>query len=93
MDNIENINGPSLSQTTPVKCESCGCEVFYPAYLLRKVSRLLIGAQDDGIIPINTFACASCGHTNAEFIPPQLREDNKEKETKKEEPKSSIIMQ
>lgn len=92
MDNIENINGPSLSQTTSVKCEKCGNEVFYPAYMLRRVSRLLIGAQEDGIIPINTFACASCGHTNAEFIPPQLREDNKEKENPTEEQKSSIII-
>ena len=68
--------GNQLSQTTPVKCEKCGCEVFYPAYALRRVSKLLIGASEDGILPLSTFACAKCGHVNPEFLPPEL--DKKE---------------
>lgn len=81
------MNGPSLNQTTPIKCENCGNEIFIPAYILRRVSKILIASQDDGIIPINTFACAKCGHTNKEFLPEEL-----EAETPKEEPKSNIIL-
>jgi len=76
--------GNQLSQTTPIKCEKCGCEVFFPAYVLRHVSKLLIGASEDGVIPLNTFACAKCGHVNPEFLPEGL-------DSPKEE--SPLIMQ
>jgi len=82
MEDIANIGGPSLSQTEPVKCEECGCEVFVTAYLMRKVSRLLIGAKQDGMMPIDTFACAKCGHVNKIFLPPELAKENEEKKDK-----------
>ncbi len=88
MDNISDINSKAtLRDTSPVKCEKCGNEVFIAAYMLRRVSRFLIGAKNDGIIPIDTFACSKCGHVNTEFMPPELAED-----TPKEKEDSKIIM-
>lgn len=80
------LSAPALEQTTSIKCEKCGCEVFMPAYLLRKVSKLLIGAQSDGIVPINVFSCVKCKHINSEFIPSEIEGP------KDEVPKSDIIM-
>jgi len=67
---MENLN-PKISydKTTPVECEECKGQIFVPAFLLRKVSKLLIGAPEDAIIPIDVFACAKCGHINKEFLP------------------------
>lgn len=73
------IKAPSLDQTTGVRCEKCGNGVFLPALMLRRVSRLLIGAQSDGIIPINVFSCSKCGHVNSEFIPEGIDVESEEK--------------
>lgn len=83
MENLES--AAMLAKTTPIVCEECGCERFVEVTLLRKVSKLLIGAQDDAVIPIPTFACHKCGHINKDFMPKGLEE-------KKEEPKSSLIL-
>ena len=83
MDLNNNLGGPSLKETTGIECENCGCEVFVPTYILRKISKLLIGAQTDGIIPVNTFSCAKCGHVNKEFIPQELLDTTEEKEGSK----------
>ena len=77
-----------LSKTDPVVCEKCGCDRFVQVTLLRKVSRFVIGAPEDGVIPIPTFSCQKCGHVNVEFLPKGLSKDEK----KEEKAKSSIIM-
>jgi len=58
---------PSLSQTTPVKCEECESEYFTEVLTLRKASKLLTGSEQDTIIPIPTMRCADCGHINKDF--------------------------
>ena len=85
---MEDISSNPIPQTTPIVCEKCKHNVFVPAYFLRKVSRLLIGAQEDGIVPVNTFACAKCGHVNEEFVPRGIEET----EAPEEEQKSSLIL-
>ena len=89
MENIQaSMRKPTLDETVPVKCEKCGCEVFTPSYLLRKVSRLLVGAKEDAIIPIDTFSCVKCGHVNKEFLPVELQK----KETEKKEETNGLIL-
>lgn len=90
MENLTNMPRPSLDQTEPVKCAKCGCGVFVPAYVMRKVSRLLIGAQQDGVMPIDTFACAKCGHVNIEFLPPELPDDTNT--DTQEKPSAGLIL-
>lgn len=61
-----------LEDTTPIVCEKCGGEVFIEGMMLRKVSKFLTGTVEDGVIPIPTFACATCGHINEMFQPKKL---------------------
>lgn len=63
-----NVNIP-VEQTTPVICESCESQAFVQVVFLRKVSKFLAGTDEDGLIPIPSFACVKCGHVNKEFQP------------------------
>lgn len=63
-----------ITQTTAECCESCKGEAFLQAVLLRKVSALLTETGKEGYLPIQVFACASCGHVNSQFIPSELRQ-------------------
>ena len=66
----QTVNIPvSLDQTDAIKCDECGKSTFRPAFLLRKVSALLSPNGKDAVIPIQVFACDSCGHVNEEFMP------------------------
>lgn len=62
-----------LNETTAIKCEKCGCETFVQAVLLRKVSPILTGTGQPGIIPIPTFVCTNCGGVNQEMLPKELQ--------------------
>lgn len=62
-----------LDQTSAVKCEKCGHEVFREALMLRKVSAILTGTGQPGIIPIPVFECTKCGHVNQEMLPKELQ--------------------
>ena len=59
----------ALKDTTPIACEECQSEVFKEGVLLRKVSRFVTGTSQDALMPIPVFACAKCGHVNADFMP------------------------
>ena len=56
-----------VSQTTPVKCESCENQTFKQTLLIRKMSALVSSSGQEMVIPIGVFACEKCGHVNAEF--------------------------
>ena len=62
----------SISDTTAVVCE-CGSDVFQDALMLRKASRLLTGAAQDALIPVQGFMCAKCQTVVQEYLPPELR--------------------
>ena len=59
----------ALKDTTAIVCEECGCEVFVPGMLLRKVSKFISGTTSDSILPLEIFACAKCQHINEQFRP------------------------
>ncbi len=66
----ETVNIPvSLDQTIELSCDECASTVFHPAFLLRKVSALISPTGKETVIPIQVFACDSCGHINEEFMP------------------------
>ena len=56
-----------VSQTTPVKCESCENQTFKQTLLIRKLSALVSPNGQEQYVPIAVFACEKCGHVNAEF--------------------------
>jgi uncharacterized Zn finger protein len=67
----------TLDKTTGMSCDECGNEVFQEGVMLRKASRFITGTAQDAMIPIPVFACSKCGHVNEEFIPLQLRNNDK----------------
>ena len=64
-----------LSQTTAVSCESCGHDVFVPAFKMRRMSALLSPHGKETMIPMQVFACAKCGHINKAFLPNNIEDD------------------
>ena len=64
----QNVN-IDISKTVAIKCDNSECEndMFLPAMKFRKVSKLLTGAKEDQIIPVQIFICTSCGNVNKEF--------------------------
>jgi uncharacterized Zn finger protein len=68
--NHDVVNVPvNLEQTEAIKCDECASTVFHPAFILRKVSALISPTGKETVIPIQVFACDSCGHVNKEFMP------------------------
>ena len=66
----DTVNIPvNLSQTSEICCDECASTVFHPAFILRKVSALISPTGKETVIPIQVFACDSCGHVNKEFMP------------------------
>ena len=58
-----------LSMAVDVVCESCGSKQFKEVALIKKVSALVSPTGKETLVPVGTFACASCNHLNAEFDP------------------------
>ena len=70
----EKVNSQmDIKKTEAVECEKCKCQTFQEAMLLRSVSAILSPSGKAGILPIPCFSCANCGHTNEQFLPPDLR--------------------
>lgn len=63
----------TLDKTTPIVCEKCGNQVFQEGLIIRKASKFITGTAQDAIMPIPTFVCAACGHTNNEFLPQEIQ--------------------
>jgi hypothetical protein len=62
----------SLDKTVPLTCDKCGSEIFSEVLFVRKISKILIGAQQDALYPIPVFACAVCSHVNEDFYPKEI---------------------
>ena len=58
-----------LTQTSAIQCDDCGKENFVIKFKLRRLSALVSPSGEEMIIPMQVFACASCGHINEEFLP------------------------
>jgi uncharacterized Zn finger protein len=62
----------SLDKTAPIVCEECSNETFNQVFFLREVSKFIAGTDQDGLIPVPSFACAKCGYVNEKFQPKNL---------------------
>jgi hypothetical protein len=65
----------SLDKTTPIVCEKCDNATFQEGIMIRKASKFLTGTAQDALVPIPTFYCTKCGHTNEEFLPAELKQN------------------
>lgn len=57
----------SIDKTTPIICEECENDTFVQALYLRKISPLLTGTGQEGVVPVPTFMCAKCNHVNEAY--------------------------
>ena len=64
----QQVNIDVMSQPD-IKCTQCGGKYFTPAVMFKKVSKLLTGAPEDQIAPINIFACKDCNTPLEELMP------------------------
>ena len=53
-----------FSQTQSLKCDECSKDTFTQVFYIRRLSALLSPSGEESLIPVPTFACASCGHVN-----------------------------
>ena len=63
-----------IKQTTGVTCDECGHIHFQQVLHIRKASGILTGTGKPTYVPIPVFACNSCGHVNAEFLPKEVKD-------------------
>ena len=61
-----------LRNTEEVVCPKCGGKVFNQGLMLRKVSPLLTGTGQPGLIPIPVFECVNCHEILSEYLPEGL---------------------
>jgi hypothetical protein len=65
-----------LSKTTSVETPS-GSKIWQQGVILRKVSRFVVGADEDGLIPIPVFYDSETGDILLDTLPKELREEYK----------------
>tara|TARA_R110000744_G_scaffold257562_1_gene372979 strand:- start:1184 stop:1453 length:270 start_codon:yes stop_codon:yes gene_type:complete len=59
----------ALKDTTDLSCESCDHRLFIQLMMFKKLSAVLSPTGEESLIPVQVFACNSCGHVNEQFIP------------------------
>jgi len=64
-----------MSLATDVKCESCEGVAFSSCFLIKKLPAVISPSGQETIIPVETFACNSCGHINQQFMPTMIAEE------------------
>jgi len=57
----------NLKEQPTEKCEICDSKYFREVVMLKRVSKLLTGSQEDTIVPFPTYMCNTCHHVNKEF--------------------------
>jgi hypothetical protein len=72
-NNQMNIN-LDLSKTTSVETPSGG-KIWSQGVILRKVSRFVVGADEDALIPIPVFYDVESGEILIETLPKELRKE------------------
>jgi hypothetical protein len=54
----------ALKDTVGIVCELCGHHYFEERFLIRKISKFIVGSTRDILNTIPVLACAKCGHVN-----------------------------
>lgn len=81
-----------LSTSKPILCSHCGYDVFISGTKMRKISKLVVGTDQDVIVPFDILVCGSCGEILEEMLPHQIKALEKLDKMKPEEPKSGLIL-
>jgi len=65
-----------LKSTTAIEGQN-GNQIFQQGVLLRKVSKFVVGAEEDAVMPIPVFFDPSSGKVLESTVPVELREEYK----------------
>ena len=57
-----------LSNSVDVTCSECKNETYTMVFLIKKLPALVSPTGEDMMIPVQSFACTSCGNINPEFM-------------------------
>lgn len=68
-----NIN-IDMSKTTSVETPNGG-KIWSQGVILRKVSKFIVGAEEDALVPIPVFYDVETGEILTETLPKELREE------------------
>ena len=66
-----------LKNTTSVETPSGGV-IFQQGVILRKVSKFVVGSEEDALLPIPVFYDPETGKIMKDTLPPDLREEYSE---------------
>ena len=69
-----------LKNTSPISSKD-GNQVFNEGYILRRVSKFVTGASEDGVIPLPIFYDVQTGKILNETLPKDLRKEYEENVT------------
>jgi hypothetical protein len=72
MDNQQPQMSLDLSKTTPI-LTAAGGKIWQQGYILRKVSKFIMGTTEDSVLPIQVFYDAETGEILKEGLPSELK--------------------
>jgi|DEB0MinimDraft_3_1074331.scaffolds.fasta_scaffold00735_7 hypothetical protein len=59
----------NLADAQDIVCSKCGGHFFHQVTFFKKISALVSPTGQEGIVPLETYACLECGNINSEFLP------------------------
>ena len=77
MSNQQQQTNVDVKNTTSIETPSGGV-VFQQGVLLRKVSKFVVGAEEDAVMPIPVFFDTVSGKVLESTVPVELREEYKD---------------
>ena len=76
---MNNVQQPQIDLKNTTSIEGFdGGKLFGQAFVLRKVSKFITGASDDGVIPIPVFYDLESKKIIPDSLPPELRDEYKD---------------
>lgn len=58
-----------LKNSKPEVCPNCDGSFFKQTFMFRRVSKILVGAPQDQLVPIPVFRCDDCGTPIGDMVP------------------------
>lgn len=77
-----------LKNSKPEVCANCDGNFFKQTFMFRRVSKILVGATQDQLVPIPVFRCDDCGSPIGDMVPDDDTDDVPDTNT---EPSGKII--
>lgn len=64
---MNSVNSAKALLTSPNVVCKCGCKIFVPGFLLKKVSALVSPTGKEEIVDLPIYVCSKCGEIPEEF--------------------------